>query len=413
MKKIMSWLGDSFAPKMDKVISNPWIASISDALMKALPFILVGSLGYFYNVFSSFIPGLPDIGNLINFSFGFLAIFVAFLVSYQIMEKKKYNKYQVPCGLLAIATYMMALHPVIDESYMMSINYSYFGPTGLLVAMIIGLYVGFVYNAWAKLNLFKDSTTIPDFIGDWINNMAPITITLVITMVLVYNFNVDIAAIITKLFSPIASFGQTYPGFVLCCFIPAFFYSLGISSWALGSITTPIYLAGIVGNIEAVANGLPATNITTSETVFTAALITLGGMGATLPLVVHMMRSKSKKLSLMGKICIGPSIFNINEPVIYGAPVVLNPLLMVPMWLNAIVGPTIVYFSMRSGLLNIPSKMINIGQIPAPFASVMITEDMRAVIFWVLLFAVYYMIWMPFFKTYEKTVLAEESAQKN
>ena len=110
-------------------------------------------------------------------------------------------------------------------------------------------------------------------------------------------------------------------------------------------------MAGIQGNIEAVAAGKEAVNIVTSETVFTAALITMGGMGATLPLNVMMMFSKAKKLKVMGRICIGPSIFNINEPLVFGAPIAFNPIMMVPFWLNSIAGPVIIWFSMRLDLL--------------------------------------------------------------
>ena len=117
-------------------------------------------------------------------------------------------------------------------------------------------------------------------------------------------------------------------------------------------------------------------------------------------------------MKTMGKVCIGPSIFNINEPVVYGFPIAFNPTLMIPMWLCSIVGTTIEYLVMKVGLLNIPSKMIQVGQIPAPFSSIMITEDFRAAIWWVVLFVVYWLIYAPFFKSYDRQCLAEEEAEK-
>ncbi len=89
-------------------------------------------------------------------------------------------------------------------------------------------------------------------------------------------------------------------------------------------------MMAISENITAVANGMAAMNITTSEIVFTAALITMGGVGATLPLNVLMLRSKSSKMKTIGRICIAPSLFNINEPLMFSVPVVFNPLLMLP-----------------------------------------------------------------------------------
>ena len=105
-----------------------------------------------------------------------------------------------------------------------------------------------------------------------------------------------------------------------------------------------------------------------------------------------------------------PSIFNINEPIMFGS-VVFNPILMLPAWINAIVGPIYVWVLMSTGLLNIPSKMIFTGQIPAPFSSVLVTEDMRAILWWVVLLVIYFIIWYPFFKVYEKQKLEEESKQ--
>jgi len=131
-------------------------------------------------------------------------------------------------------------------------------------------------------------------------------------------------------------------------------------------------------------------------------------MGATLGLNILMMRSKSKKLRTLGKIFIGPSIFNINEPVMFGAPVVFNPLLMLPMWINSITGPVVVWIAMSTGLLNIPSKMIQVGQVPAPVSTVMITEDWRGIIWYIVLFVIYLATWYPFLKVYERQVLAEE-----
>lgn len=216
---------------------------------------------------------------------------------------------------------------------------------------------------------------------------------------------------IISFFSPLQSFGQTLPGFILIVFIPTFFYTLGISSWLFGPVSTPIYIAGITANIAAVEAGQSPLNITTNETVFTLALITMGGMGATLVLNIMMMRSKSKRLRTIGKICIGPSIFNINEPVMFGAPVVLNPLLMLPAWIATLLSSLVVWGVMRGGLLNIPSKLIFVDQIPPPISTVMATEDWRGLFVFITVFIMFWIIWLPFFKVYEKQVLAEEALE--
>ena len=93
----------------------------------------------------------------------------------------------------------------------------------------------------------------------------------------------------------------------------------------------------------------------------------------------------------------------------FGAPVVFNPLLMLPILINSITGPAVVWLTMHYGLLKIPCTMVQVGQIPAPFSSVMITGDWRAVPVYILLFAIYLMTWYPFFKVYEKQCVEEET----
>lgn len=407
MKKIMLWITDKFAPKMNKVVENPWVAAVAGSMMKGLPFILAGSLISFYNVFRSYVSALPDLGKVADFSFGFISIFLAFLVANQCMEKKKLSRYTIAAGLISIAVFVMFSMPEFNEQGEIILTFNRMGATGMLVAMLVGLFTGCIFNLYSKLHILENNVTIPDFVTEWINNLIPILCILLISTTIVFTIQFDIFDFILSLFSPLQNFGQTLPGFVLICLIPAVLYTLGVSNWLFYAASLPIFMAGIQGNIEAVAAGKEAVNIVTSETVFTAALITMGGMGATLPLNVMMMFSKAKKLKVMGRICIGPSIFNINEPLVFGAPIAFNPIMMVPFWLTSIAGPVIIWFSMRLDLLNIPYRMIQIGQIPAPFSSVMITEDMRAVIVYIILFAVYYIIWLPFFKVYEVQCLNE------
>lgn len=412
MKKFMSWLSDSFAPKMNEICSRPWIAAVSSSMQKVIPFILTGSLIYFYNVFRSYIPSLPDLGPIADYSFGLISLTLAFVVGQQCMEKLGKPFYTTNCGLVAIAVFIMFIMPTTDESFNMIIPGGRMGATGIAVGLFAGLFTSIIFNLYSKLHVLENSTAIPDFVSGWINNIIPTVICLGISMVLTIHQQIDIFECIIALFSPLASFGQTMFGFILLCFIPTVLYTMGISSWLFGAVSTPIYLAGIQANIDAVAQGLPATNIATSETVFTAALITMGGMGATLGLNFLMMWSKSKKLKTLGRIFIGPSIFNINEPIMFGAPIVFNPILMLPMWINAIVGPAIVYIVMSLGWLNIPATLNQVGQVPVPISTVMITQDMRGILWAAVLFIIYLFIWYPFFKVYEKECLAEEALEE-
>ena len=172
------------------------------------------------------------------------------------------------------------------------------GPTGIAVGMICGLFVSLVFHLWAKLK-FLENSSVPDFVVSWINVIIPNVIVLGITMVLVFNLGISVFDIIIGIFMPLAKVAQTLPGFILISLLYAFFYTLGLN--------------------------------------------------------VLMCFSKSTQLKMLGRVFIVPSIFNINEPLMFGAPVVFNPLLMLPVWNNAILGPAYVWILMSTGLLKIPS----------------------------------------------------------
>lgn len=405
----MNWLSDSFAPAANKLFSRPWLSAVSGCMQKVVPFILTGSVVYVYNVARYYLPSLPDLSPIASYSFGLITLIVAFMMGNQCMEKLNHPEYTINAGLASVCILFMSVMPTDENVDSVSALMSNLGASGIAVGMIIGLMVSIIFHIWGRLRFLKDSS-IPDFLVSWINTILPFVICLALGMVLFQALAVDLFQVVLGMLQPVTSYAQTLPGFILICFIPAFFYTLGVSSWLWDAVTMPIFLAGIQANIDAVAAGQPALNIVTYEATFTMAFVTIGGMCATLGLNLLMCVSKSKQLKTMGRVFLIPSIFNINEPVMFGAPVVFNPILMLPAWINAIIGSVYVWVLMSTGLLNIPSKLIHVGQIPAPFSSMLVTEDFRAVIWWIIYLAINVMVWYPFFKVYEKSKLADEQA---
>ena len=135
----------------------------------------------------------------------------------------------------------------------------------------------------------------------------------------------------------------------------------------------------------------------------------MGGIGATLALNVMFLFSKSKKLKTLGKVCIGPGLFSINEPILYGAPMVYNPILLIPMVLNSIIGSILVFVIFKAGLLNYPNVSLpGVGTLPVIAGTVMLTGDLRGILWWFVFFAIYALVYYPFFKVFEKSVLEKE-----
>ena len=412
MSKIMDWLENKFAPAMSKITQNPWVSALSGSMMKILPIIMTGSLIFFYNVFRSWIPALPDLSGVLQFTFQLTSLILTFLVANQLMEKLGHTRYVLNAGLTSIIVFLIAIKPTISDDGIFSVEFGRFGPTGMFVALVVGILVSVIYHFYAKLHILEDSVTIPDFVCEWVNQILPMFVCVLLGTIISNNLNIDMYQVISAVFSPLEHLGRTLPGLIIMMMAISFLYSMGISTWFLGTFTTPILMAGTAANLAQVAAGQTATNIVCYETIYLLSLMTLGGQGCTLTLNVHMLLSKSKRLKSLGKVCIGPSIFNINEPVVFGAPIVFNPILMLPMWINTLVSAVIIWFVMSWGWLAVPAASVTTGQIPAPIGYIIVTGDWRAIIFWVLIFAVTFFIWKPFFKVYEKQVMKEEAEEE-
>ena len=186
----------------------------------------------------------------------------------------------------------------------------------------------------------------------------------------------------------------------------AFLYTFGISSWVLYPVQIAIALPAIAQNQANFEAGKAVTNIFTNEA---AAIFLIGGGGATLALCIMLaFMAKSQRLRMIGKASIIPSIFNINEPIVFGAPIAFNPILMVPMWIVGLVGPILTWIVMKIGLVPIPHKPFQLWYTPGPIQSWIVTESIRGLIFFIILFAISWIIYYPFFKIYDKQAVQQD-----
>lgn len=410
MQKLMDWMTNIFAPKMNKMARNPWIAAVQESILAAMPVILIGSFATVFSIIREYVPFIPDLTMLSNFSFGLLSIFLAYLIPTTIMEKKKHRKTAKQAGMAGIALYLMFIYPTFDEAGNFIVPFSNFGTAGMLCALIAGLFVAAVMNQFAKHSFFSEDTSLPDFITVWFDTLIPITLCLLVGWIFTFVLNISIFEVITMIFTPFIAIGQSFWGFLLLNFIGyAFLYTFGISTWVIYPVTSVICLQGIGDNMAAVAAGQAPMYIHTGEA---ANLFLLGGGGTTLALAIMMLIAKSRKLKVIGKTTIVPSICNINEPLVFGAPIAFNPLLMVPMWIMGLVGPMMTWFALKWGLVPIPAAPFNFWYLPSPIVGFLVTGSFAGVLLVLAIFAVSWIVYYPFFKVYDNQCLAEEKAEQ-
>ena len=409
MDRLMKWMNEKFAPRLEAFTNNVWVSSIQEAIMVTLPMIFIGSFVTLISILKDFIPGMPDLTPITTFSFGLLGIFIAFLTPYTVMQKKGRDKIKLIAGATGISLFLMLLKPVTNEDGTIQFIMERFGPSGMITALLVGVAVAVVLNVFNNFSFFKEDSTLPEFIMEWFDFLVPIAIILTLGWVLVYQLNFDIFNLIVSVFEPVNALGQTLWGFLLFNMIGVALYSFGVSPWVIIPIFYAIWIPAIEQNAALVAQGLEPVNINTFETFFSGWL-GVGGLGATLPLIILFLFAKSQKLKSIGRATLVPSLFNINEPVIYGAPIAFNPILMIPMWINGIITPIIVYFALDLGFAQIPSKVFQLWYTPIGLSTYLMS-GFNGLILLAVVLAIIFAVWYPFYKIYDAQELKKEQEE--
>ena len=403
MKAFMNWLENSFAPKLQKITNATWIVVIKDSILQILPFILAGSLfcclailnGSFWTPF--------------GWTMSKISLMIAFLIPFNYCEKKRFRKQRILAGICGLLLFMIFVNPEINPEGGQS--QSLYGAAGLFVAMFAGVISGLVFGLFAKFSFFKEDSVIPDFVRQWFDSLLPIMLVVAGGWVLVDIVGLDVAGTVQKVFSPLALIANTLPGMMLVTFFQCFIYSMGISGWVLTPVTDPVKRQAQEANLALVAAGTAtAQNLSLfTETTMYTCYLWIGGIGATLSLVLLMCFSKSQELKALGRACLGPGILNINEPVIFGA-VAWNPYLMIPMWIQGPLNALLVWaFTKWIPLAKIPRIDFELWYCPYPISTWISTEGhLMSIVFVLAEFAIQALVWYPFFKAYEKKKVAEE-----
>lgn len=407
MNNFMKWMTENFAPKVNKIAKNPWISSIQDAILTAIPMIFIGSFATILSIIKSFWKSFPDFSPINTFSFGLFSLFLSYLIPEALMIKKGHKGVSKQAGIAGIAFFLLMIYPTFDKNDNMLLNSNLLGTGGMITALLSGIFVGFVMNLASKYQIFDEDTTMPDFVITWFNTLIPIIFLLLIGWLFTFQLKFNVTTAIQSIFKPLINLGGSFYGFMIIMFLGySFLYSFGISSWIIYPVEMAIALPGIAENAKMASQGLKATNIFLEEVV---EMFCVGGGGSTLALCIMMaFMAKSSRLKMIGRAAIVPSFFNINEPVVFGAPIVFNPILMVPMWIMGLVGPLLTWIVFKVGLIPIPTHVFELWYLPTPIFAYLSTRSFNAVVFVIVLFIISWIVYLPFFKIADKQDLEKE-----
>lgn len=413
MQKLIDWLENSFAPKMNKINRNVWIVTLKDSVMQILPFILLGSLFCVGAVIENYVTLPFSFWTPFGWTMGMVSILVAFLIPFNFCEKKRLRKQRLIAGCTGLILFLISITPEVVAEGEAGFGSSALGAGGMFCAIVTGLITCIVFNLFGKFSFFKEDSAIPDFVRQWFDALLPIGLVIFGGFIIIQVMGFNLYAAVSSIFMPLQGVMNTWYGFILINFLTVFIYSMGISSWVLTPVTEPVKLAAITANIAMVAAGTATVanlNMYT-ETLVYVMYMWWGGIACTMPLVLFLAVSKAKKLKALGRACIGPAIFNINEPVVFGC-IAWNPIMMLPMWIIGIVLPAMTWIGCKViAFAPIAQIQFDLWYCPYPISTWIASQgNLMAVLFVIIEVIVAGLIWYPFFKAYEKQCLDEEAA---
>ncbi len=424
MKKLIEFI-EKGKPFFEKLSRNIYLRAIRDGFIAGMPVILFSSIfiliAYVPNAFGFFWP--KNIEALLmkpyGYSMGILAFLVAGTTAKSLTDSVNRsmpatNQINYLSTLLAsmVGLLLLAADPTKD-----GISTGFLGTKGLLTAFLAAFITVTIYKFCVKNEVtIKMPSEVPPNISQVFKDVIPFTLSIVLLYVLEilmrHFIGTGVAEAVGKLLGPLFSAADGYVGITLIFGAYAFFWFVGIHG---PSIVEPAIAVVTYANIDANLNlmraGQHADKILTSGTQMF--IVTMGGTGATLIVpFMFMWLCKSKRNKAIGRASAVPTFFGVNEPILFGAPIVLNPVFFIPFIFAPIINVWI--FKIFIDVLGMNSFTANLPwTTPGPLGIILGTNlQILSFILAALLIVVDFIIYYPFVKVYDKQILEEERLGK-
>ena len=425
MNKLIAFI-EKGKPFFEKLSRNIYLRAIRDGFIAGMPVILFSSIF----ILIAFVPNswgfkwsdevVAFLMKPYSYSMGILALLVAGTTAKSLTDSvnrsmEKTNQINYMSTLLAaiVGLLMLAADPIEN-----GLATGFLGTKGLLSAFLAAFVTVAIYKVCVKNNVtIRMPDEVPPNISQVFKDVIPFTLSVVslyaLDLLARHFVGASVAESIGKFFAPLFSAADGYLGITIIFGAFAFFWFVGIHG---PSIVEPAIAAITYANAEVNLNllqqGMHADKILTSGTQMF--IVTMGGTGATLVVpFMFMWLTKSKRNRAIGRASVVPTFFGVNEPILFGAPLVLNPIFFIPFIFAPIANVWIFKFfietlGMNSFTANLPWTT------PAPLGLVLGTNfQVLSFILAALLIVVDVIIYYPFLKVYDEQILKEERSGKS
>ena len=379
---------EMFIQLAGRIGSQRHLVAIRDGFIAIIPFVIVGSMAILINNFPPL--GKFDLVTFLNNTFGegnwqiigeyiwkgtfaIIGVLIAFSVAYNLA--KSYEMEGLSAGLIAVASYLMLIPRTPDEG----LELAWLGSQGIFVAIILALLLTestriLIHSGWT----IKLPEGVPEGVSRSFKALVP-TVFILISVGLFQAFLNIIAdtSIFELIFfiiqKPLQGLGNTLLAAAIIAFLNHLLWFFGLHGTnILGPVIEPLYLPLIQENVEAWKSGMSAFDVPNLVTKpFFDSFVYMGGAGTTIALLtaifIVVRYEKNHPYREIAKFSTPSSIFNINEPIIFGLPIVLNPVMFIPFVLIPVVLTIISYFSLAIGF--VPKTVAMLPWTTPPFIS--------------------------------------------
>lgn len=418
MDNLLGRFYDKVGPVATKIASQKHLLAVRDGLVLLMPFTIVSSIFIIigelpitaYQNFMIGIFGEAAWGSFVwDIAFpatlGISAVIASFGIAYSFANNEGIDG--LPAGAISVSAYFFLLNSGEGLA-------DFLGSEGLFVCILVSLIVGEIYVRFIKKDIVIH---LPDSVPPTIMRSFIALIPAIVISALFFGIRLLVAMtpfgtvhnlIQSGLQAPLMNITSTFFGTLTTTLSMSVLWSFGLHGDSIvGSVVEPILTANYLANVEAFKAGLTPEFINCEP--FVAVFLNFGGTGGILGLVLAMkFCTKSKAVQKISNISLVPSLFNISEPVMFGLPIVLNPIMILPFILVTLVNTTVAYGAFAFNLVN---KIIVSPPWTTPvFASGYLATggDVRAIILQVVLLAISFALYLPFVKILDKDYLMKE-----
>jgi len=417
----------------EKIVANKGIQAISSGMMMTMGVILLGAVFQLIAVILNNVGVLETTSGIYNalmvpykVSMGFISLYIAFTIAYSYAKSLKMQA--LMAGINSMLVFFIAAAPIKTVSWgehvvnevtqaagsFTGMDTMALDAKGMFVAIIVALTTVKVAHFFEKKGLvIKMPDAVPEFLQETFRSLIPLVVNVTIWLVLGHGCaaltNTALPVLVSGLLGmPLAAL-TSVPGIMIIVLIAGLLWTLGVHG------TVAVYAAIAAPLMQYyMTNGM---NHATGQALVFMPIALFGiincccGTGNTLALCVMGLFSKSEQIKAVSKAAIAPGIFNVNEPAIFGFPIMYNPILSIPFIFNPIITMLICWGGYAIGFFK-PAYISITANLPVGFAPYLTTLSWTNILIPVIAFAVAFVCYWPFFKVYEKQLIEQETKAK-